>query len=40
VLGAAVSMLRPSEKTGTPERRVPRSVAIEEAIAEEIEATP
>jgi hypothetical protein len=40
VLGAAVSMLRPSEKNGEPGRRIPRSVAIEEAVAEEIEATP
>jgi hypothetical protein len=43
VLGAAVSMLRPSEKSAAPRERIshpPRSVTIEEAIAEEIEATP
>jgi EmrB/QacA subfamily drug resistance transporter len=42
VLGAGVSMLRPSEKKRAPEprRREPRSVVIEEAIAEEVEATP
>jgi EmrB/QacA subfamily drug resistance transporter len=40
VLGAAVSMLRPSEKGGVRPRPVPRSVAIEEAISEEVEATP
>jgi hypothetical protein len=40
VLGAAVSMMRPSEGKGVPPRRVPRSVAIEEAVAEEVEATP
>jgi hypothetical protein len=42
VLGAAVSMLRPSETKAAPARasRTPRAVAIEEAIAEEIEATP
>jgi hypothetical protein len=36
-------MLRPSEKSGEASRRVSRpsrAVAIEEAIAEEIEATP
>ncbi len=38
VLGAGVSMLRPSEKQATD--RPPRAVAIEEAIAEEVEATP
>jgi MFS family permease len=38
VLGAAVSMLRPSEKQAASE--APRVVAIEEAIAEEIEAMP
>jgi hypothetical protein len=43
VLGAAVSLLRPSEKSsGAPQRasRPPRAVVIEEAISEEIEATP
>ncbi|HKZ15088.1 MAG TPA: MFS transporter [Solirubrobacterales bacterium] len=43
VVGAAVSLLRPSEQTGaTPRRasRPSRAVVIEEAIAEEIEATP
>jgi EmrB/QacA subfamily drug resistance transporter len=38
VLGAVVSMLRPNETRMTAP--VPRSRAIEEAIAEEIEATP
>jgi MFS family permease len=40
VLGAAVSMLRPSEKKSVRERQVQRSVATREAIAEEVEATP
>ena len=40
VLGAAVSMLRPSERRPASGQRAPRSVTIEEAIAEEIEATP
>jgi MFS family permease len=43
VLGAAVSMMRPSEESAEPRERIarpPRSVVIEEAIAEEIEATP
>jgi hypothetical protein len=43
VLGAAVSLLRPSEKKATMQpavARPSRAVAIEEAIAEEIEATP
>jgi hypothetical protein len=43
VLGAGVSMLRPSEKQATTERRAARpsrAVTIEEAISEEIEATP
>jgi len=40
VLGAAVSMLRPSEQQGAPRSRPRRAVTIEEAIAEEIEATP
>ncbi len=38
VLGAGVSMLRPGEKQAA--NRPPRAVAIEEAIAEEVEATP
>jgi MFS family permease len=43
VIGAGVSMLRPSEKSGEAPRRVSRpsrAVVIEEAISEEIEATP
>jgi MFS family permease len=43
VIGAGVSLLRPSEKSGeAPQRasRPSRSVTIEEAISEEIEATP
>lgn len=40
VLGAAVSLLRPSEKAGPAEPQPSRAVAIEQAIAEEIEATP
>ena len=42
VLGAAVSMLRTSEKQTTPRvvARPQRAVTIEEAISEEIEATP
>jgi hypothetical protein len=40
VLGAAVSMLRPSEKKGPAGPPPSRAVAVEEAIAEEIEATP
>ena len=41
VLGAGVSMLRPSEKSGAARASRPsRAAAIEEAIAEEIEATP
>jgi hypothetical protein len=42
VVGAGVSMLRPSEKKPAPaERRPePRAAVIEEAIAEEVEATP
>ena len=43
VLGAGVSMLRPSEKSRTAPRRASRpsrAVVIEEAISEEVEATP
>jgi MFS family permease len=44
VLGAGVSMLRPGEKKTaadrTPAPRPSRALAIEEAISEEIEATP
>jgi MFS family permease len=42
VLGAGVSMLRPSEKRATsrPVSRPQRSRVIEEAISEEVEATP
>src|ERR1700760_1126968 len=42
VVGAGVSMLRPSEKKATPRpvARPSRAVTIEEAIAEEVEATP
>jgi EmrB/QacA subfamily drug resistance transporter len=41
VVGAGVSMLRPSEKATAADRRPePRAAAIEEAIAEEVEATP
>jgi hypothetical protein len=42
VVGAGVSMLRPSEQQATarPVARPSRTVTIEEAIAEEVEATP
>jgi hypothetical protein len=41
VVGAGVSMLRPSETATAADRRPePRAAVIEEAIAEEVEATP
>ncbi|MFN8163422.1 MAG: hypothetical protein U0R26_06250 [Solirubrobacterales bacterium] len=40
VIGAGVSLLRPGEESVKGARRPSPTLAIEEAIAEEIEATP
>jgi len=40
VLGAVVSLLRPRDEGAAAPRRRRRALAIDEAISEEIEATP